>query len=156
MLEVNNFSDGFCKVSHTLKNDWNWDKIYSLVDFNYINTPTYYNDLGNGGFTIGGIENFDPLCSDVLKFLKSKKPNYYSRASIYVSTLSNSKSFPLHNDPGQYLWIWQIAGETPWVVDNKNIILKENEMLYISPGLYHMAVPDSPRSSITFSLEEFE
>lgn len=155
MIELNDFQVGFKKVNHNLTNDWNWEKIKNIVIKNTNIHSAYYRDLGEGGFTLGGLEN-DDYCKTILSFLHSHKKNYYARAGLYASTKTNSKSFSKHNDVGQYLWIWQIIGNTLWEVEDCQFMLNCNEMLYISPGLYHRAIPDSPRASITFSLEEFE
>jgi len=155
MIDLNNFNVGFKKVEHDLINSWDWFKVKSRVEQNVATDPKYYRDLGNGGFTLGGLHK-DLYCKDVLNYLHLNKPEYYPRAGMYVSTRTDSKSFPKHNDPGQYLWIWQIIGDTTWIVEETEIMLKCGEVLYISPGLYHQAIPSEPRASITFSLEEYE
>jgi hypothetical protein len=154
MIDTNNFQTGFKKLDHSLENSWNWTKIKNRVIDNCKINKNYYRDLGNGGFTLGGMEK-DPYCNMVLKYLKSNKPNYYARAGLYVSTNNNSKSFGKHQDIGQYLWVWQIIGNTKWVVEDFELILMCGEILYISPGLYHEAFPNTPRASITFSLEKY-
>ncbi len=155
MIDINEFRIGSKKVSHSLVNDWTWEKINKTVEEITKIEPKHYRDLGNGGYTLGGIYR-DPYCYEILKYLKTKKPEYHPRAGLYVSTQSDSKTFSKHADPGQYLWIWQLIGETKWVVENREFILKPNEVLYISEGLMHEALPDSPRASITLSLEKDE
>jgi hypothetical protein len=49
-----------------------------------------------------------------------------------------------------------LIGETKWIVEDQEYILKPNEVLYISEGLMHEAIPNSPRASITLSLEKNE
>ena len=153
MIDTNNFEVGFKKVNHSLLNSWDWSKIKIRMQENFEINPKYYRDLGHGGFTLGGLDK-DSYCKEVLNYLNLQKPNYHARAGMYVSTRNDSKSFSKHNDPGQYLWIWQIIGNTKWNVEDEEIILNCNEVLYISPGLYHYAIPDSPRASITLSLEQ--
>lgn len=155
MIDVNEFKAGSKKVEHSLVNDWTWEKINAIVDNNTKINSDYYRDLGNGGYTLGGMY-IDPYCYKILEYLYSKKPDYYPRAGLYVSTQSNSKTFSKHSDPGQYLWIWQLIGETKWVVEEQEYILRPNDVLYISEGLVHEAIPDSPRASITLSLEKNE
>lgn len=155
MIDVNSFKDGSTKVNHSLINNWSWETIKTTVDNACESEPKRYRDLGNGGYTLGGM-HCDLYCYNVLQYLQSKKPEYYPRAGLYVSTKSNSKSFNKHSDLGQYLWIWQIIGQTKWCVEDKQYILKPNDVLYISQGLMHEALPDSPRASITFSLEQYE
>ena len=116
--------------------------------------PKYLRNFKNGGFTLGGMEN-DSYIKSVLNFLQPLKPNYFCRASIYAGVKSDSETFNLHVDPGQHLWVWQIIGNTKWQVEDEYIMLNTNDVLYISPGLQHKAIPDSPRASISFSLEEF-
>lgn len=155
MIELNQFKEGFRKVDHSLINTWDWEKISLRVTQNIATEPRYYRDLGNGGFTLGGMD-LDPYCKIVLQYLHLNKPGYHPRAGLYVSTKPDSKSFPKHNDPGQYLWIWQILGNTRWIVEGQEMTLRCGEVLYISPGLYHHAIPFEPRASITFSLEQYE
>jgi hypothetical protein len=155
VIDVNNFKVGSKKVNHSLINDWTWDKIQDRINKNNEIQPKHYRDLGNGGYTLGGMHH-DSYCYDVLMYLKSQKPDYHPRAGLYVSTQNDSKTFSKHSDPGQYLWIWQLIGTTKWIVEDQEFILKPNDVLYISEGLMHEAIPDSPRASITFSLEKYE
>jgi hypothetical protein len=155
MIDLNNFEVGSKKVNHSLINNWTWEKIEQIVSDNTEINPQYYRDLGNGGYTLGAMHRND-YCMKVLEYLHLNKPEYHPRAGLYVSTKSDSKTFSRHSDPGQYLWVWQLIGETKWVVEDKEYILKPNEVLYISEGLMHEAIPDSPRASITFSLEKYE
>lgn len=155
MIDVNEFRIGSKKVSHSLVNDWTWEKINKTVEEITKIEPKYYRDLGNGGYTLGGVYR-DSYCYEILKYLQSKKPEYHPRAGLYVSTQSDSKTFSRHSDPDQYLWIWQLIGETKWIVEDQEFILKPNEVLYISEGLMHEAIPNSPRASITLSLEKYE
>lgn len=152
MIDLNNFDHGFKKVNHNLNYDWDWNEIKNIM---VSSDEKYYRDLGKGGFTLGGL-NTHKYCSNIVNFLQNQKPEYYARAGLYASVGKNSQSFSYHKDDGQYLWIWQIIGDTPWCVDGINFKLNCGEVLYISPGIYHQAIPDSPRASITFSLEQFE
>lgn len=156
MIDIASFDKNWSIINHTLDiTEWDWSRIDSLVLSQTAINKKYYREFDNGGFTLGGLDN-DPFCKIVLSFLHNLQPNFYARAGLYVSTTSNSKTFDLHKDPGQHLWIWQIIGNTPWQVDNSQITLAQNQMLYIPPNVSHCAIPDSPRASITFSLEEFD
>ena len=152
MIDLNNFDIGFKKVSHNLNYNWDWMILKNLLASS---EEKYYRDLGNGGFTLGNLQTHE-YCSTVVSFLQKQKSDYYARAGLYVSTKENSITFPYHKDDGQYLWIWQIIGDTVWQVDGFSFTLYQNEVLYISPGLYHQAIPNKPRASITFSLEQFK
>lgn len=156
MIDTTSFNVRWGVVDHTLdSNKWTWDKIHSLVEHQTSINNLYYRNFGEGGFTLGGLDQ-DPYCKDVLDFLQPLLPNYYARAGLYAGTTPTSKTFDLHKDPGQHLWVWQIIGDTLWQVEDSKFVLQENQMLYILPGLLHCAIPDSPRASITFSLEEFD
>ena len=141
----------FGKVSHQLVNDWNWSKLSQCVSEIVQENPRRYKSLGDGGFACWGFERFFP---EVLSFMQGLKPEYQPRAQLFCSTDAASKSFDLHRDPGQYLWIWQVIGNTPWQVEDTQLVLHENEMLYIDNELLHCARPNSPRASFTFSLEK--
>jgi hypothetical protein len=141
----------FGKVAHSLVNDWDWDKISKCAINIAEEDPRRYKPLGDGGFACWGFERFFP---EVLSYMKELKPDYQPRAQLFCSTTATSKSFDLHSDPGQYLWIWQVIGSTPWQVENEQFVLHENEMLYIDNELLHCAMPNSPRASFTFSLEK--
>jgi len=153
MILTDRFNKGFGKVTHTLINDWTWEKIVERISINVNTNTKYLHNFGDGGFTLGGMEN-DPMIAEVLEFLQPLAPTYHTRAGLYAGIQSNSKTFDLHADPGQHLWIWQILGSTPWQVEDKYFQLEKNDMLYISPGLMHKAIPDMPRASISFSLEK--
>jgi len=140
-------------VEHSLVNDWNWLRVMRFTEQITNINKTHFRDLGNGGYTLGGLHQLIDYKS-FLDELQLLLPEYYPRAGMYVSSRADSKTFPLHTDPGQYLWVWQIIGETPWEVGNQSFILKENDMLFINPGTPHRAIPNSPRASITFSLEK--
>jgi len=156
MIDLSNFNKQSGKVSHNLINSWSWDDIANFKENSIRDNVRYYQHLGNGGYTIGGVENSCLTVKEVLEFLHPLLPTFHARAGMYVSENAESKTFPLHNDPGQHLWIWQIMGNTLWQVENHYMNLQEGELLYILPGVYHRAIPNSPRASITFSLEEFD
>lgn len=141
----------FAKIQHSLINDWTWEKLATIVTEVSQKDLRRYSPLGDGGFACWGCE---PYFKEVLDFLQQAKPDYQPRAALYVSTTETSKSFTLHQDPGQYIWVWQVIGKTPWQVEDTEFVLQENEMLYIDNELLHCAKPNSPRASFTFSLEK--
>lgn len=152
MIIISDSIAPYGKVSHNLDKKWTWDEIKELL---HSRTENQIRNFDNAGFTMSCFEDH-PYCSKVLQYLHPKQPTFFARCGMYVSLLTNSKTFELHQDIGQYLWIWQILGNTPWEVEGERIFLKQNEMLFISPNLYHKAIPDSPRASITFSLEQYD
>lgn len=154
MISTDLFGNGFGKVSHSLINDWTWEKINKMIKTNTDINPKYLRQFKNNGFTLGGMEH-DPYIKSILDFMHPLKPNYYARAGLYAGLKYNSETFDIHSDPGQHLWVWQIIGNTQWQVEDEYLILNTNDVLYISPGLKHKAIPDSPRASISLSLEEF-
>lgn len=156
MIDLTNFfgkQDGL--VSHSLLNDWTWERVQEFQATQFSKNPKYVRDLGNGGFTVGGAESI-PSIKKVLEYLQPLCPEYHARAGLYVSLTDNSETFPLHSDPGQHLWVWQVIGSTPWQVGDNYFRLEQGEMFYIRPGVEHRALPDSPRVSISISLEEFD
>ena len=154
MINLSTFNQRNGKVQHSLTNNWTWDKIDQFRMQQISKNPLYYRDLGSGGYTVGGVGD-DSYVASILNFLQPLAPTFYARAGIYVSKDATSKSFPLHTDPGQHLWVWQVIGSTPWQVGEEYLTLNENEVLYILPGVPHRTIPNAPRASITLSLEEF-
>lgn len=155
MIDVSGFDVASGLVDHCLINDWSWDQVEQFKNTQIQKNLRYYRDLGNGGYTVGGADSI-PAVRSILDFLQPLRPEFHARAGLYVSTQSNSASFPLHVDPGQHVWIWQVIGSTPWQVGNQCLTLKQDQLLYIQPGVPHCARPDSPRVSVSLSLEEFD
>ena len=156
MINTDSFDKQWGIVEHTLPTDsWTWDRVNAFADHQKSVNRLYYRYFGNGGFTIGGLDS-EPFCKTVLDFLRPLAPTYYARAGLYAGTKADSKTFNLHKDPGQHLWVWQVIGDTPWQVGDQQFLLKENQVLYIPAGMDHCAIPNAPRASISFSLEEFD
>lgn len=153
MIDVSSFAHKWGLVDHSLKSTWTWESILALINDEQNRGSIRY--LGAGGFTLGGLEK-EVYCKSVLDYLQPLAPNHYVRASVYASLTAQSKSFPLHSDPGQHVWIWQLLGETPWRVDNSELTLMPGQLLYITPSTPHCALPNQPRASISFSLEQFD
>lgn len=145
----------FKKVEHDLELCYSWDDINSLLQKHARLFPRTVRSLGNGGFTVGQVKDL-PLVETIVKNIQKIIPTYYARCGLYVSLKDDSMSFDTHIDEGQHLWVWQLLGTTPWQVDYIDIVMQPNDMLYIAPGVPHKAVPNSPRASITFSLEKYE
>ena len=155
LIDISSFNKNWGIVSHHLPADyWSWEKISLILEQKITDSPERYTKFSGGGFNVSGLDS-DPLCEKILNFLKHLNPQYHTKAELYAGVNDNSKSFDLHVDPGQHLWIWQILGNTPWQVEDSIFILEKNQVLYITPGLKHCALPNSPRASITFSLEEY-
>jgi len=152
MIDITNITTQYGKVLHNLDKKWTWDEVKDLL---HSRNSNQIRNFKNAGFTISGLETH-LYCSRVLRYLHPLHPTFFARCGMYVSLLHNSETFGLHQDIGQYLWIWQILGNTLWEVEGESIYLKQNEILFISPDLYHRALPDSPRASITFSLEQYD
>lgn len=155
MIDTSNFAKTWGTVKHELENNWTWESVLELVHTQTVSNPDCLRELGDGGFTLGGLAH-EADCKRVLEFLQPLEPDYYARAGLYASLTKNSKSFPLHSDPGQHVWIWQILGSTPWHVDGEEFELAQGQLLYITPGTVHGARPNRPRASISFSLEQFD
>jgi len=156
VINTDSFGKQWGIVEHTLPADyWTWDRINTFTDVQQTINRLYYRYFGNGGFTVGGLDT-EPFCKTVLEFLHPLAPTHYARAGLYAGTKSDSKTFNLHKDPGQHLWVWQVIGDTPWQVGDQQFVLKKDQVLYVPAGMDHCAIPDSPRASISFSLEEFD
>jgi len=155
MIDIKQFGHHWGKVQHQLDRVWTWDEVLLLMQTQTASNPQYLRDLGNSGFTVGGLASND-YCKAVLDYVHPLAPDYYARAGLYVSLDSNSNSFPPHSDQGQHVWIWQILGNTPWFVAGSEFVLEQGELLYITPGTEHAARPNQPRASISFSLEKFD
>jgi mannose-6-phosphate isomerase-like protein (cupin superfamily) len=151
MIDTRSFNKDFGKVQHSMLNDWTWNKVATCIGEVVAKTPERYKGLGDGGFACWG---FEPYFTDVLQFLQQLELTYQPRAQVFGSADYNSKSFDLHRDPDQHLWIWQVIGSTPWQVEDQEFVLETNEILYMPPNLLHCARPNSPRVSFTFSLEK--
>jgi len=154
MIDLSTFNKQSGKISHNLTNSWSQEIITNLCNQQIAKDIRYYRSFDNGGYTVGGVE-CHPYILEILNFLQPLKPNFFARAGIYASENDKSKTFPLHTDPGQHIWIWQIIGKTEWQVGNDYVILNNNELLYILPETPHRAIPIGPRVSISLSLEEF-
>lgn len=155
MIDTTGFNITSGLVSHCLVNTWSWELVEHFKVVQIQKNPRYCRDLGNGGYTVGGADSI-PTVQAILNFLQPLRPDFYARAGIYVSTQSNSVSFPLHVDPGQHVWIWQVIGSTPWQVGQQYLTLQQDQLLYIQPGVPHKAIPNAPRVSVSLSLEEFD
>lgn len=156
MINTDSFRKQWGIVEHTLPTDyWTWERINTFTDEQQTINRLYYRYFGNGGFTLGGLES-EPFCKTVLAFLHPLAPTYYARAGLYAGTNHNSKTFNLHKDLGQHLWVWQVIGDTPWQVGDHQFVLKKDQVLYVPAGVDHCAIPNAPRASISFSLEEFD
>jgi hypothetical protein len=152
MIDLTTFDKGgFGKVNHSLVNNWTWQSLEEMVKSIAEKDIRRSMLLEGGGFVCWGCE---PWFKDVLDFLQPLKPEYQPRAGLYCSTTDTSKSFEPHRDPEQYIWVWQLIGSTPWQVEGTDLVLETNELLYITPNMLHCAKPNSPRASITFSLEK--
>lgn len=145
----------FCKIQHSLVPVISWDDINQLLARRSFNAPSTVRIFDNGGFTISQVQN-DLGVGSVVDALQKLQPTYYARCGLYVSLQPNSSTFPAHIDEGQHLWVWQVIGATPWVIDGTEVLLNTNDVVYIAPSVTHKACPNSPRASITFSLELYE
>lgn len=152
MINVD-FTKSWGKVSHELINNWTWEEISCLLQTQIIENPKSFKDLGNNGFALYEFD-LKKRIKTISNFLRPFKPTLVFRVGLYVGLQPNSKSFPYHRDPGQHVWIWQILGNTIWEVEGQYITLNQNDLLYLSPNTWHRAIPDSPRASISLSLEE--
>ena len=155
MIDTACFAKHWKLVDHSLVNTWTWEHVLFIMQQQFLENPQQVRDLGNDGFTIGGLDR-DAGCKTVLDYLQPLAVDHHARASLYVGLNNHSRSFPPHNDPGQHVWIWQILGNTPWLVAGNNFVLHQGEMFYITPGTEHAAQPTEPRASISFSLEQFD
>lgn len=120
-------------------------------------------------------EDFNSTCEEFCKNLDSLF-SINSSAHVYCG-LNNSKSFPIHND-NPCNFVLQVEGQTEWrVYKNKmshlftqidfnlvskhlenyrnmeivmECILEPGDVLYIPARMYHQAIPNTKRISISF------
>lgn len=100
-------------------------------------------------------EKINSICS-LLEIL-TKKP---VDAHIYFTLNEKSKSFPPHKDENDNI-ILQVEGESNikvWKNNDVNtkpvidVILKKNDAVYIPNNMYHQAISQSKRLSISFAM----
>lgn len=77
-------------------------------------------------------------------------------AHIYVNLVANDRDFGRHAD-GMDVWVWQCIGVSHWFVEERGendvdkYILEPGDMIYVPRGIPHIAIPQTPRASVTFS-----
>ena len=55
-----------------------------------------------------------------------------------------------HNDDID-VYFWQVQGITEWHVSGETILLPPGDLLIIKKGVYHKAIPKTPRAGISMS-----
>lgn len=154
LIDIEHLEKGFKLLNHNLINTWSWSKLHRILDVVDKNDDQQYFSFKNDGFILyRDCLKHDDVCNQVLKFIGDLDEKLETTVNLYASLKNNSSTFPYHFDEGQYLFIWQVIGNTLWIVEGKRFILKENQLLYISKNLMHGCIPNEPRVSLSFSLE---
>jgi len=83
---------------------------------------------------------------EVLKKLKLKT------AHLYFNVTKAGGTFGWHKDDVDVHY-WQVQGYTEWVFEEKTILLKKGDLVYVPKGIYHHVIAHEPRAGISMSYE---
>ena len=70
-------------------------------------------------------------------------------AHLYFN-IAIGKTFGKHKDDVD-VYFWQVQGITEWHVSGETILLPPGDLLIIKKGVYHKAIPKTPRAGISMS-----
>lgn len=133
-------------------------KLISIID--HLGRQILLDDLGqfhsNYGKTIKveGMEKYDSFLFEKCEQLKQKY-NHNGPVTCHVfRSFENSKSFPQHVDPDNVILnvLW---GEKKIKFEEREIILKENDELFIPANTPHQAINEKESLMLSFGLEKF-
>jgi mannose-6-phosphate isomerase-like protein (cupin superfamily) len=85
-----------------------------------------------------------PEVKKILKKLKLKA------AHLYFNVTKVGGTFGKHNDIVD-VYYWQVQGTSKWVFEDKEIILKPGDLLFVPRLIYHDVVVEGPRAGISMS-----
>ena len=134
------------------KNLPTWEEIINDLDINVKN-----NDL------VKVLDNFGVVThkGDRIQKIKSLQDYVHQNfapherfcsSHIYISLLSNSKTFGRHKDKTDVYFVLAL-GSMEWVVEYDegvlSAILRPGDMIYLPKGVYHTPIPLSPRVGIS-------
>lgn len=82
---------------------------------------------------------------EVAKKLKAKSSH------LYVNIFTKSKTFGSHIDSVNVAF-WQIKGISRWIIDKKEFIVNEGDLIKVNAGVMHSVTPLTPRAGISFEI----
>ena len=86
------------------------------------------------------IKNLHPIMKD-LKCVS---------AHLYINVFSQEKNSGKHKDEMD-VWFWQCKGKTKWIVNNKENILTEGDLIFVKKQVYHEVIALEPRVGVSMS-----
>lgn len=73
-------------------------------------------------------------------------------AHIYINVFSQEINFGKHKDE-MNVWFWQCKGETKWIIDGTENIVKEGDLIFVQKEVYHNVIALGPRVGVSMSNE---
>jgi ribosomal protein L16 Arg81 hydroxylase len=83
-----------------------------------------------------------PEVKKILKKLKLKA------AHLYFNVTKVGGTFGKHNDIVD-VYYWQVQGTSKWIFEDKEIVLKKGDLLFVPRLVYHDVVAEGPRAGIS-------
>ena len=71
-------------------------------------------------------------------------------AHLYINAFSQEENSGNHKDQMD-VWFWQCQGRTKWIIDKKEITLREGDLLFIKKQVYHKVIALGPRVGVSMS-----
>ena len=96
------------------------------------------------GFFVTHNINYLPKVKKILDKLT------YSVAHLYCNLTTLAPTFGEHAD-NVNVCFWQCQGETKWVIEEKDYILKPGDLIFVPKGIKHNVIPLTPRLGISMS-----
>jgi ribosomal protein L16 Arg81 hydroxylase len=122
----------------------NWESLLNNFNNSVINNKLIKHKCL--GFFVSHEANQIKEVKNILKKLKLKT------AHLYFNITKIGGTFGRHKDDVD-VYFWQVQGYTKWVFDNKKIILKKGDLLFVPKGIFHEVVVYGPRAGISMSFE---
>lgn len=85
---------------------------------------------------------------EVKKVLKNLKLKV---AHLYFNVTKVGGTFGWHKDDVD-VYYWQVQGYTEWIFEEKRVVLKKGDLLYVPKGIYHNVIAHEPRAGVSMSL----
>jgi len=74
-------------------------------------------------------------------------------AHLYFNIATSGETFGNHKDTTD-VWFWNCQGKTKWIIENKEqFILEPGDLIFVKKGIFHNAIPLTPRAGISMSKE---
>jgi mannose-6-phosphate isomerase-like protein (cupin superfamily) len=85
--------------------------------------------------------------TEVKKILKKLK---LKAAHLYFNVTKVGGTFGKHNDIVD-VYYWQVQGTSKWIFEDRKIILKQGDLLFVPRLIYHDVVAEGPRAGISMA-----